>query len=359
MLCNTGGLEEIPIRQIPENVEELSLIKNNFSELRPDAFSGLRYLKRLSLDGNNITTIKPFAFRGLSRLRNLSIQHTLLPFIEKFSFAALQNLTLLDLSNNRIRYIQEYSFVGSSNIRAIYFGNNPLLRIHSNAFSGLNSVDKLTFPSGIREIEPDAFNGLQAVKQITLNHLDLRFLAAFTFRGMTDVHELNLQECDLGHVMRDAFAGMAQVRQLNLIHNKIDRIEELQLTPDNAVGTLVFSNNHVLETAKAQDVTVRVARIIVKDNYFPCNCQIHDILDSEFVNGSLQEFRHNNFCISPLEYTGKSLGSIDFHAIASCHDKAFQDNLGSGVVSLKCYPILSTVFLLLQSYSTALRDLAL
>lgn len=90
MLCNTGGLTEIPIKTLPSTVEHLALTKNHFPVIKSDAFAGLRALRKLSLDGNNITTIKPFAFRGLPRLRELSIQHTPITSVAQFAFAGLQ-----------------------------------------------------------------------------------------------------------------------------------------------------------------------------------------------------------------------------------------------------------------------------
>ena len=64
VMCNSGGLTEIPLKNIPITVEQLSLSKNVFPIIKSDAFAGLRALKKISLDDNNITTIKPFAFRG-------------------------------------------------------------------------------------------------------------------------------------------------------------------------------------------------------------------------------------------------------------------------------------------------------
>lgn len=103
VLCNSGGLTEIPVKLLPSTVEHLSLTRNHFPVIKSDAFAGLRALRKLSLDGNNISLIKPFAFRGLPRLRELSIQHTPLPTVAQFAFAGLQNISTIYLSHNKIR----------------------------------------------------------------------------------------------------------------------------------------------------------------------------------------------------------------------------------------------------------------
>ncbi|XP_046747657.1 leucine-rich repeat-containing protein 70-like [Diprion similis] len=333
VLCNTGGLVEIPTLQLPPTVEDLSLTKNDFPVIKSDAFSGLRGLRKLSLDGNNISSIKPFAFRGLNKMRELSIQHTPLGFIGQFSFAALQNVTLLFLAHNKIKYIEGYSFAGTSNIKLILLSNNPLHSIQSNAFSGLTNVDHLIFPSGIRVIESDAFNGLQHVGLLKLTFMDLTSLMPFTFRGLSFVHVINIQESDLGVIRKDAFSGLTHVNNLNILKNKIDVIEQLYLTSDHAINVLRFHGNHILEAPRTGDTLLDINTISAIDNHFPCDCQIHDILESDFATNSTTEFQKHNYCISPIEYNGKLMSFVDSEMIAKCHDKVVKGNLDSGAES--------------------------
>ncbi|XP_031830100.1 uncharacterized protein LOC116425925 isoform X2 [Nomia melanderi] len=346
VLCNTGGLTDIPTKQLPPTVEELSLTKNNFPIIKGDAFAGLKVLQNLTMDGNNISTIKPFAFRGLNKLRKLSIQYTPLPYIQEFSFAALQNVSVLILANNKIRYIEGYSFAGTSNIGAILLSNNPLLRIQSHAFSGLTNVVYLSFPAGIRIIEKDAFDGLQNVNMLKLTYMDLSSLQSYTFRGLSYVHSLNIHESDLGIVEKDAFTGLTYVGQLNILKNKIDLIERLFLRYENNINLFRFHGNHVLEAPRhSKDINLEVNSISAIDNHFPCDCQAHNVLESDFVNGTATEFQKKNYCISPIEYNGKPMNFVDFDLIARCHDNVMQDNLGSGVVGIFTLP--TTLFFVL------------
>lgn len=335
VLCNTGGLEDIPTQQLPQTVEELSLTKNDFQVIKTDAFEGLKFLRKLTLDGNNISSIRAFAFRGLNRLRELSIQHTPLPYIERFSFAALQNVSVLLLANNKIRYIEENSFAGASNVNLILLSNNPLLTIRSHAFAGLTNVNNLIFPSGIRIIEENAFDGLQYVGQLKLSYMDLTGLQANTFYGLSHVHSIFIQESDLGVVQRDAFAGLAHVGYLNILNNKVDLIQRLHLRSDNYIDMLRFHGNHVLEAPRqAKDVVLEVKTISAIDNHFPCDCQAHNVLESDFARRNSVEFQRRNYCISPFEYNGKPMNVVDFELVARCHDNVIQDNLGSGDVDL-------------------------
>lgn len=126
ILCNSGHLTFVPLRDIPKTVEHLSITKNNMTYLPTDAFTGLRNLRKLTLDFNGIRRVDRFAFRGLARLRELSIQHTPLESLDKFSFAGLQNVTAILLGYNQIKVIHEFAFAGTANIRLILLNNNPL-----------------------------------------------------------------------------------------------------------------------------------------------------------------------------------------------------------------------------------------
>ncbi|XP_072744110.1 uncharacterized protein [Anoplolepis gracilipes] len=352
VLCNTGGLEDIPTQELPDTVEELSLTKNDFPVIKGDAFAGLRLLRKLILDGNNISTIRPFAFRGLNRLRELSIQHTPLPCIEKFSFAALQNVSVLLLANNKIRYVEGYSFAGASNVNLILLSNNPLLTIRSHAFAGLTNVNNLIFPSGIRLIEENAFDGLQYVGQLKLSYMDLSGLQANTFYGLSHVHAIYIQESDLGVVQRDAFAGLAYVSYLNILNNKVDLIQRMHLRYENYIEMLRFHGNHVLEAPRhARDVILEVNTISAIDNHFPCDCQAHNVLESDFARGDSVGFQRRNYCISPFEYNGKPMNVVDFELVARCHDNVIQDNLGSGVVGLSCLRVSAFTLLIAFFFS--------
>ncbi|XP_036218339.2 chondroadherin [Bactrocera oleae] len=337
VLCNTGGLAQIPLRQLPSTVENLALTKNNFPVIKPDSFAGLRALKKLSLDGNNITRIKQFAFRGLPRLKELSIQYTPLQTVAQFAFAGLQNLSTILLSHNQIATIEGNAFAGTSNVKLILLSNNPLIRIDSSAFSSLTNVGHLILPSGIRTIEPDAFLGMDTVGLLKLAYMDLKELSPYTFRGLTNVLLLTLQESDLGIICADAFTGLSQVDKLQILNNKIDLIEELNFTYTADIKLLKFHGNHVLETPDPNSIIIDgVSQLELVNNHFPCGCHIHTLLDGPLVEGAhnLSEFLLKNYCISPLDVNGRAMAELDIDSIGRCQDQLTKGNLGSSAASM-------------------------
>lgn len=326
VLCNTGGLTEIPVKSLPNTVEHLSLTKNHFPTIKSDAFAGLRNLRKLSLDGNNISVIKPFAFRGLPRLRELSIQHTPLTSVAQFAFAGLQNITAILLGHNKIQKIEGYAFAGTSNVRLLLLSNNPLQKVETNAFSGLTNAEHLILPSGIKTIEPEAFSGLDSVGLIKLPFMDLTSLKTHTFRGLTHVHVLAIQESDLGVIRYGAFDGISHIGSLNLFNNKIDAIQELHLR-NNKIKTLRLHGNHLLETPKPGAIVIQgIETLSVISNHFPCDCHIHTLLECPLANSSTGDFRDKNYCISPLEVNGKAISTLDLESIGRCQEEVTRGN---------------------------------
>uniref|UniRef100_A0A8D8QKM9 Chondroadherin n=1 Tax=Cacopsylla melanoneura TaxID=428564 RepID=A0A8D8QKM9_9HEMI len=319
VLCNTGGLQEIPLRNLPKTVEVLSLTKNNFTVIKADAFLGLKNLRKLSLDGNNISHIKAFAFRGLPKLRELSIQHTHLTSISSFSFAGLQNVSVLLLNHNKIHKIEQYSFAGTANMRLLLLNNNPLHRIESNAFSSLSNVEHLILPSGIKVIEPFAFFGLESIGLLKISYMDLKVLQSNTFTGLSKVHFLAIQDSDLGVVEEDAFSGLRQITSLNIMNNKIDSIREFKFNSSNSIKNIRFHGNHILQSPQVSAINVEsVDNFSVYNNHFPCDhCNIYAILESSFAKSNLNHFIKHNYCISPLSMNGKPISSLDINAITA------------------------------------------
>ncbi|XP_059474036.1 leucine-rich repeat and immunoglobulin-like domain-containing nogo receptor-interacting protein 1 [Neocloeon triangulifer] len=325
VLCNTGGLTEIP-KNLPVTVQHLSLTKNSFPLIRTDAFNGLKGLTRLHLDGNNISVIKPFAFRGLPRLKEISIQHTPLKLVSQFAFAGLQNVSHIFLGHNHIEKVEGYAFAGTSNVRLLLLNNNPLKRVEASAFSGLTHVEHIILPSGVKVIEPDAFNGLDTVGLLKLAFMDLQALQTNTFHNLIRVHVLTIQESDLGVIEEGAFEGLSLVTNLNIINNKIDAIRGLVIKASSRVRTLRFHGNHLLETPTLSGLVIEgVEHLSVINNHFPCDCHVHTLLASTLANTS--DFKRRNFCISPLEVNGRTIESLDLDTIGRCSDQMTRDTL--------------------------------
>lgn len=178
---------------------------------------------------------------------------------------------------------------------------------------------------------------MDTVGLLKLAFMDLTELSPFTFRGLTNVAVLSLQESDLGVICANSFDGLSHVGTLKFLNNKIDSIEELNLTSSHHIKHLIFHGNHLLETPDPGALILEgIRNISVINNHFPCGCHVHTLLDSPLSNGSYNrgDFLSRNYCISPLDVNGKAMSELDLYAIGRCQEQVTRENLESDAISL-------------------------
>jgi len=178
-------------------------------------------------------------------------------------------------------------------------------------------------PSGIQQLEPDAFNGLDSVGLLKLSFMDLSSLMPYTFRGLSHVHVLSIQDSDLGVIRADAFTGLAHVGSLNLLNNKIDVVQSLTVARENRIRHFRFNGNHVLDSPRRGTFSGLASAasdgFTVVGNHFPCDCHLFRFLDGHpFGNASRDLFTGKNYCISPLELNGQSIAVVDPAVVQKC-----------------------------------------
>ena len=79
----------------------------------------------------------------------------------------------------------------------LLLNNNPISLVNSTAFSGLKYVKFLFLPAGVKNLQTDAFSGLEHVGKLKLAYLDLEEgLAPYTFRGMQNLTDLTIESCN-------------------------------------------------------------------------------------------------------------------------------------------------------------------
>lgn len=194
------------------------------------------------------------------------------------------------------------------------------IQVSSNAFSGLTNVEHLIMPSGIRDLEPDSFNGLDSVGLLKLSFMDLTSLKPNTFRGLSHVHVLAVQDSDLGVIRPDALAGLTHVGSLNLLNNKIDSVQGLTVAGDSRIRHFRFNGNHVLDSPKKGSFALMPTDgFTVVGNHFPCDCHLFRFVDGRpFGNMSSDAFTGQNYCISPLELNGQPASVVKRGFIDRC-----------------------------------------
>ena len=101
-----------------------------------------------------------------------------------------------------------FAFAGSEDIEMLLLNNNPISLVNSTAFSGLKYVKFLFLPAGVKNLQTDAFSGLEHVGKLKLAYLDLEEgLVPYTFRGMQNLTDLTIENSDLATIKTNAFSG--------------------------------------------------------------------------------------------------------------------------------------------------------
>ncbi|KAG5849517.1 hypothetical protein ANANG_G00111540 [Anguilla anguilla] len=96
------GSSSVP-RNIPNDINSLSIINGTFSEIKEAMFSHIPSLQLLLLNSNSFTTIKDDAFSGLPHLEYLFIENNKMETMAKHAFRGLRDLTHLSLANNNMK----------------------------------------------------------------------------------------------------------------------------------------------------------------------------------------------------------------------------------------------------------------
>lgn len=130
--CTERGLTKIPAG-FPASSTEVSLDRNNISEIYSSSFVGLIYLRVIHLDHNGITTLANNSFIGLLQLKTLYLNNNELQEINRGVFNKLWNLTELHLEYNKIAYIEEGAFSSLTSLSALFLDHNLLISLPKSA----------------------------------------------------------------------------------------------------------------------------------------------------------------------------------------------------------------------------------
>lgn len=130
--CTKRGLTKIPAG-FPASSTEVSLDRNNISEIYSSSFVGLIYLRVIHLDHSGITTLANNSFIGLLQLKTLYLNNNELQEINRGVFNKLWNLTELHLEYNNIAYIEEGAFSSLTSLSTLFLDHNLLLSLPQSA----------------------------------------------------------------------------------------------------------------------------------------------------------------------------------------------------------------------------------
>lgn len=161
--------EEVKKAQMPsfygwKRLEVLRIQSCGLNELSWEMFMGLEELQHLSLERNDIKVVPPFALSGATQLKTLSLAHNAINDLHYRHLAGLFELQVLDLSDNYLTKLTELSFPPLPKLERIDFRLNPIRYLFPATFWVMNQTQEMYF--GSREMALELW-GNQPFKKLT------------------------------------------------------------------------------------------------------------------------------------------------------------------------------------------------
>ncbi|XP_078317919.1 uncharacterized protein LOC111104517 isoform X2 [Crassostrea virginica] len=141
--CSNRGLNKLPV-QIPFLTTELSLDRNNISDINSKSFEGLFNIRVIHLDQCGIKTLSNYSFIGLPLLDILFLNNNNIQRITNGVFSGLWNLTELHLEFNELSSIEEGAFSQLESLSILFLHHNNLKTLSNSGMKLLWILDNIT-----------------------------------------------------------------------------------------------------------------------------------------------------------------------------------------------------------------------
>uniref|UniRef100_A0A914CNL9 Protein slit n=1 Tax=Acrobeloides nanus TaxID=290746 RepID=A0A914CNL9_9BILA len=282
--------------QGPKNMRNLQLDRNQLTCLDSGAISKWTDLEILTLNGNSLTTLgelenasnlrvlrlvdnpwqcdcrlkwmkhmkyalvgnvkchRPALLQGRS-LENVNEQYMKCSGIEKRAATSCREArvcpsvctcteTTVDCRDRGLKHIPANLPISTTELR---LEQNQITFIPSNAIQSLEKLRRLDMSKNmIKEIHPDAFNGLTSLNTLVLYGNNLTDLPSNVFRHLSSLQLLLLNANRLSCLRRDTFKGLSNLNLLSLYDNQIKSISNGTFEPLVNLQTLHLARNPLI-----------------------------------------------------------------------------------------------------------------
>ncbi|CAH1802538.1 unnamed protein product [Owenia fusiformis] len=281
--CENLGLSTMPI-DILQYVRGVFVRGNKILYIENGMFHGMPNLKRLDLGGNEIHEIFSFGFKRLSQLEKLYLYENKKRMrVGSRSFGGLHKLKVLRLSRTFLEYpinsklfqdltsLVELSIAGCDIKRAenMFLPNPHLVQVLDidplDTFNDMfrnpteyKNLDKLHVSaegvSGNKSISDGQFDGLNKLKTLILDMLDIPLLQPAMFGGLDSLTGLILAKCQIYMIEKHAFS---QLRNLELIMINQKALPKYPVSLFQGLDNLTYVSSYHVELCCIVPTTVK------------------------------------------------------------------------------------------------------
>ncbi|XP_063274243.1 leucine-rich repeat neuronal protein 2-like [Prinia subflava] len=264
----------------------LHLEENQLSELPDGSFAGLGNLQELYLNHNRLRSIAPRAFAGLGGLLRLHLNSNLLRTLDSRWFQTLPSLEILMVGGNKVDAIPDMNFRPLGNLRSLVLAGMQLREISDYALEGLRSLESLSFyDNKLADVPKRALQQVPGLKFLDLNKNPLQRVKQSDFTNMLHLKELGLNNMDeLVSIDQFALINLPELTKLDVTNNpKLSFIHPKAFQHLPQLETLMLNNN-ALSALHRQTVESlpNLQEISIHGNPLRCDCVIR------WVNSTLR-----------------------------------------------------------------------
>ncbi|KAG8452214.1 hypothetical protein GDO86_004131 [Hymenochirus boettgeri] len=206
--------------------------------------------------------------------------------------------------------------------------NNGLFKIHDNELSSFSNIISLHIGfNNIVDIEPGAFNNLNILRKLYINHNSIEILRDDTFKGLENLEFLQADNNFITTIEPNTFSKLTRLKVLILNDNAIESL------PSNVFRFVPLTHldlrGNQLQTLPYVGFLEHVGRIIelqLEDNKWMCNCDLLQ-LKSWLENMPRQSTIGDVVCYSPLHLKGSLLRRLKSKMFCPTHDE-FENSSG-------------------------------
>lgn len=248
---NRNNIGSINTRHFPANssIRILNLNNNHIRLIEEGALNNLTNLQILKLNRNEIKSLPNNLFMNQSNLRTLEINHNKLHVINGLLFQGLSSLTTLKMRFNNIDNIMDGAFFGFKSVNLLQLDHNRIRSISKGWMYGLESLTTLSLSNNlISQIDLGSWELCTNLENLDLSHNYLTEIEGRTFQYLLNLRTLNLSNNNISAISQEAFSHMAQLQSLFLNNNKISWTVEDMSGPFSKLQNLMtfsLAANHI------------------------------------------------------------------------------------------------------------------
>jgi Leucine-rich repeat (LRR) protein len=312
--CTSRDLHSVP-GLFPINAEELILSENDFKTIDTSSFPILPKLQRLVINHTPlINLVAEDSDVKFPHLEVLDLSHNDLALVP---LNLPRSLRVIHLSYNRIFELKGSTFSHLKKLKELYLDHNQLRKITEESFHGLTkdevtlaNLDKLSLKKNrIQSISPKAFENLISLSALNLARNKLSVLKMDTFHRLLDLEHLDLHGNRLSEIEDETFYMLKGLRFLSLKNNLLPSVPH----GIPMLEWLDLSHNKIRNISSTQRTDIYPSELfILSHNPLHCDCNLlwlKEIFDRREYLHKHTDLKVADFypsCASPSRVAGES-----------------------------------------------------